>query len=116
MNAWQTVAAILGGGGVAGFLGSLLTGLLNRPKTRAEAVSVLTDAALRQVNELQERTTAAEAAADAATEKIRVLSREVDACTARLRHWRAAILDPSATLPALREMVRTDPAANGHHL
>jgi hypothetical protein len=116
VNAWQTVAAILGGGGVAGFLGSLLTGILNRPKTRAEAVSVLTDAALRQVNELQERTSAAESAADSATEKIRALSREVDSCTARLRYWRAAILSPDADLSALREMVRSDPGANGRQL
>jgi hypothetical protein len=113
MNAWQTIAAILGGGGVAGFLGSLLTGLLQRPKVRADAVSLLTDAALRQVNELQERTTAAEAAADAAAAKIRALSLEVDACTARLRYWRSAILDPSATLPELRVMVTSDPTING---
>jgi hypothetical protein len=102
VNAWQTLAAVLGGGGVAGLLGSLLTGLLNRPKVRADAVSLLTDAALKQVNELQERTTAAEAAADSAAAKIRALSLEVDACTARLRYWRAAILDPAASLPALR--------------
>jgi chromosome segregation ATPase len=127
VNAWQTVAAILGGGGVAGFLGSLLTGLLNRPKVRAEAVSLLTDAALKQVNELQERTTeaeqaavsarreAAEARAEAAAARrhVAVLSAEVEACVARLRQWRNAILRPSVTIEELREMVAAEPGQNG---
>lgn len=113
MSTWlPVVAAAIGAGGVSGVVGSLATGLFARPKTKADAVSVLTDAALKQVNELQERTTQAEAAADSATTKMRALSQEVDMCTAKLRYWRAAILSPTATLPALREMVN-DAGVNG---
>jgi hypothetical protein len=120
VNAWQTLAAVLGGGGVAGLLGSLLTGLLNRPKVRAEAVSLLTDAALKQVNELQERTAEAEQAATAArreaaeaSRQMRALTVEVDAAVATLRNWRAAVLSPAATLDGLRAMVAADMGHNG---
>lgn len=120
MNAWQTIAALIGGGGLAGVGTSLLTGLINRPKVRADAVSLLTDAALKQVNELQERTaeaekeaTAARNEAAAARRHVAVLSAEVDACVSRLRQWRAAILRPTATLDDLRAMVATEPGHNG---
>lgn len=127
MNTWQTIAAILGGGGIAGLLGSLFTGLVNRPKVRAEAVSLLTDAALKQVNELQERTTEAEQAAvgarkeateahaeaAAARRQIALLTAEVETAVRKLRHWRDAILRPQVTIEELREMVSTEPGHNG---
>lgn len=113
MNWWQTIAAVLGGGGIAGFLGSLLNGILQRPKVKADAVSVLTEAALRQVNELQERTAQAEAAADMATAKIRTLSDELDRLSNRLRKLTAAIFEPDATIPKLRAMVGSEPGSNG---
>ena len=115
MSMWQTIAAVLGGGGVAGLLGSLLTGLMGRPKVRADAVALLTDAALKQVNELQERTAEAEREAAAARSEaaearrqIHLLTAEVDQLVARLRSWRSAILAPSADLDRLRLMVQTE--------
>lgn len=115
---WQTLGMIVGGGGVAGLLGSLITGLLNRPTVRADAVARLTESALKQVDELQERTaeaerraTAAEQAADQARTKVRLLSDELDSLLATLRAWRAAILAPSADLDQLRVMVSSDPGA-----
>jgi chromosome segregation ATPase len=113
---WQLLAAGLGGGGLAGILGSLLTGLWQRPKVRADAVAMLTDSALKQVNELQERTAEAEREATAARndlaqarQQIRLLTTEIDAALTTMRLWRAAILAPSAELEFLREMVRADP-------
>lgn len=113
MSTWlPVVVAAIGAGGVSGVVGSLATGLFARPKTKADAVSVLTDAALKQVNELQEQTAearkdsaAARLEADVALGKLRQITIELDLCLGRLRLWRAAILSPSASLPALREMV-----------
>lgn len=119
---WQLLVAGLGGGGLAGVAGSIITGMLQRPKVRADVVSVLTDAALKQVNELQERTAEAEREARAtrdelttARQKCRELAAELDEVLATLRAWRAAILSPTADLPALREMVTSggEPGRNG---
>lgn len=107
----QLLAASLGGGGLAGIGGSLLTGLLTRPKVKADAVALLTDSAIKQVNELQERTSAAEREADAARQQMRLLTVEIDTALATLRNWRAAILHPTADLDQLRAMVRTDPGS-----
>ncbi|HEU4422075.1 MAG TPA: hypothetical protein VFR67_05985 [Pilimelia sp.] len=112
-------------GGVAGLLGSLIGGLLQRPKVKADAVKAkadavdaLTNAALKQVDELQERTRDAEQAAKDARQQVRLLSVEIDRALATLRTWRAAILSPAADLERLREMVRaeTGPATNGRPL
>lgn len=117
-NVWALVLASVGGGGLAGVVGTLVTGAMNRPKVRADVVSLLTDSALKQVNELQERTAEAEREAAAARQQIRALSGEVDALLARLRTWRAAILSPTAELPALRQMVLADPGpmVNGRQI
>lgn len=127
MNWWQTLASLILGGGGAGVAGSLLKDLVQRPKTKAEAVLTLTDAAKRLVDELQEEVTAARketaaarietaAARDETAEArrhVRLLTAEVDACLQTMRNWRAAIWAPDATLPRLRAMVGTEPGANG---
>ncbi|MFD6771111.1 hypothetical protein ACFWC6_33380 [Micromonospora chalcea] len=128
-NVWALVAAAVGGGGLAGVVTTIIAGVLARPKTRADAVKVLTDSALAQVNELQERTAEAEreavaarAEAAQARQQMRELSGEIDAAVATLRSWRAAILAPvgldaEVRLEQLRVMVR-DPGGtiNGRHL
>ncbi|RKN38441.1 hypothetical protein [Micromonospora endolithica] len=122
-NVWALLAAAVGGGGLAGVVTTLIAGILNRPKTRADAVSLLTDSALQQVNELQERTAEAEREAKAARDELaqtrrqmRELTGEIDAAVATLRSWRAAILTPGVDLEQLRAMVR-DPGGtvNGRH-
>lgn len=121
---WALLAAAVGGGGLAGVVTTLISGVLARPKTRADAVALLTDSALKQVNELQERTAEAEREAVAARaeaaetrRQMRELSGEIDAAVATLRTWRQAILAPTADLEQLRAMVR-DPGGtlNGRHL
>ncbi|WP_433651021.1 hypothetical protein ACQP2C_32430 [Micromonospora zamorensis] len=123
-NVWAVLAACAGGGGLAGVIGTLITGMLTRPKTRADAVSLLTDSAIKQVNELQERTAEAEREALAARNELaaaraqmRELTGEIDAAVATLRSWRSAILTPGVDLDQLRAMVR-DPGGtiNGRHL
>ncbi len=123
-DVWALLSAAVGGGGLAGVVGTLITGMMGRPKTRADAVALLTDSALKQVNELQERTAEAEREALAARndlaqarQQMRELMGEIDAAVATLRTWRAAILAPRADLDQLRAMVR-DPGGtvNGRHL
>ncbi|MFI2664896.1 hypothetical protein [Micromonospora carbonacea] len=123
-DVWALLAAAVGGGGLASVVGTLITGAMGRPKTRADAVALLTDSALKQVNELQERTAEAEREAMAARaeaaetrRQMRELSGEIDAAVATLRSWRAAILAPRADLDQLRAMVR-DPGGtvNGRRL
>jgi hypothetical protein len=119
MNSWwQLALAGLGGGGLAGIATSIIAGLWQRPKVKADVMSILTDAALKQVNELQERAeraeerlSEAERAADETRRKLRLASNELDDLLATVRSWRSAILAPSADLERLREMVRTDPMA-----
>ncbi|MEU4594381.1 hypothetical protein [Micromonospora aurantiaca (nom. illeg.)] len=129
MNGWQVLATAVGGGGLMGVVTTIVAGVLARPKTRADAVALLTDSALKQVNELQERTAEAEreavaarAEAAQARQQMRELSGEIDAAVATLRSWRAAILAPvgldaEVRLEQLRVMVR-DPGGtiNGRHL
>jgi uncharacterized coiled-coil DUF342 family protein len=125
---WALAAAAVGGGGLAGVVTTLISAMVSRPKTRADAVALLTDSALQQVNELQERTKEAEEEAKAARdelvqtrrhmrEQMRELNEEIDAAVATLRTWRAAILNPAVDLDQLRLMVR-DPGGtiNGRHL
>ncbi|MFE9192069.1 hypothetical protein ACFYL6_20935 [Micromonospora sp. NPDC007208] len=128
MSGWALVLTCVSGGGVAGIITTLVGGLFNRPKTRADAVARLTDSAIQQVNELQERTAEAEREAKAARdelrqareetrEKMRELNGEIDAAVATLRSWRSAILTPGIEIEQLRAMVR-DPGGtvNGRHL
>ena len=124
MNGWQVLATAVSGGGLAGVIGALITGMLNRPKTRADAVATLTDSALKQVNELQERTAEAEkeavaarAEAAQARKQMRELTGEIDAAVATLRSWRSAILSTPGVPEPLLLMVR-DPGGtiNGRHL
>ncbi|TBL44230.1 hypothetical protein EYA84_01960 [Verrucosispora sp. SN26_14.1] len=123
-NVWALLAAAVGGGGLAGVVTTLIAGMLARPKTRADAVKVLTDSALQQVNELQERTAEAEREASAARVEVaetrrqmRELAGEIDAAVATLRTWRAAILSTPGVPEPLLVMVR-DPGGtiNGRHL
>jgi outer membrane murein-binding lipoprotein Lpp len=128
-NVWGLLAAAVGGGGLAGVATTLISGVLNRPKTRADAVALLTGSAIQQVNELQERTAEAEREAKAARteaaqarQQMRELTGEIDAAVATLRTWRSAILEPvsldaALRLEQLRAMVR-DPGGtiNGRHL
>lgn len=123
-SVWQLLGAAVGGGGLAGVVTTLIAGVLARPKTRADAVAMLTDSALKQVNELQERTAEAEREALAARndlalarKQMRELTGEIDAAVATLRSWRSAILAPGVDLEQLRAMVR-DPGGtiNGRRL
>lgn len=122
---WALVGAAVGGGGLAGVATTLITGLMSRPRTRADAVALLTDSALKQVNELQERTAEAEREAratrselEAARTQIRELTADVHRVLAQMHAWRTAILAPTADLERLRSMVLTDPgrSVNGRHL
>lgn len=113
---WQIIGMILGAGGISGFLGSLLSGLFSRPSVRADAVVKLTESAVRQVDELQERTaaaeqraTAAEQAADQARMKVRILSDEVDGLISRMRLWRMEILSDPTASERLKHLVSVDP-------
>jgi len=115
---WQFLAAGIGGGGLAGVATALVAGLLQRPKVRADAVAMLTESALKQVNELQERTAEAEREATAARndltqarQQIRLLTNEIDAALTTMRTWRSAILADPGTPERLKQMV----SANGHH-
>lgn len=121
---WGFLAAAVGSGGLAGIATTLIAGILNQPKTKADAVALLTDSALKQVNELQERTAEAEREATAARneaaqarQQIHVLSDEIDAAVATLRTWRSAILSTPGVPEPLLRMVR-DPGGtiNGRHL
>jgi chromosome segregation ATPase len=110
------LGAALGAGGLSG----VVTAWLARPKTKADAAAVLTDAALRQVNELQEQVATAHAEArearaeaEAARRQVRLLTAEVDQCMQTLRAWRAAIFAPDATVAGLRAMVGPEPGSNG---
>ncbi|WP_416906202.1 hypothetical protein [Micromonospora echinospora] len=97
--------------------------MLQRPKVRADAVALLTDSALKQVNELQERTAEAEREATAtrnelaqARQKIRELTADIDWAMGTMRTWRAAILSDSVDRERLRAMVLTDQGGvNGRH-
>ncbi|NBE80299.1 hypothetical protein [Micromonospora rubida] len=116
-NIWALLAAAVGGGGLAGVVGTLITGVMGRPKTRADAVALLTDSALKQVNELQERTAEAEREALAARQQMRELTGEIDAAVATLRTWRSAILSTPGVPESLLVMVRNPGGAiNGRHL
>ena len=115
---WQVIVGVLGAGGLSGIITSLLTGLSQRPKVRADAVAALTDSAMRQVDELQDRTKEAEQAAkdarvemERAERKARQLSASFDALMARMALWRSEILSANTVddLGWLRTMVRTDP-------
>lgn len=116
----QLLAASLGGGGLTGIGGSLLVGLMTRPKVKADAVAMLTDSALRQVNELQERTAEAERSATEARQQMRLLSDEVDVLLSTMRIWRSTILaaTSAADLERLHAMVRVEPgsATNGRRV
>ena len=121
---WGLLAAAVGGGGLAGVVTTLIGGILARPRTRADAVALLTDSALKQVNELQERTAEAEREALAARNdlaqarrQMRELTGEIDAAVATLRTWRSAILSTPGVPEPLLLMVR-DPGGtiNGRHL
>ncbi|TDB93483.1 hypothetical protein E1091_11835 [Micromonospora fluostatini] len=112
---WALLAAAVGGGGLAGVVGTLITSVFSRPKVRADAVALLTDSALKQVNELQERTAEAEREATAARndllaarQQIRELTVDIDRAMITLRTWRTAILSPDMTLEQLRVLVLAD--------
>jgi hypothetical protein len=114
------VAAIVGAGGMAGLGGSIIGGLMQRPKTKADAVKVLTDAAQQLVNEMQEEARAARAEAvearaevAAARKDVRLLTGELETCMAKVRAWKAAILSPSVSREQLHRMVGAEPGQNG---
>lgn len=122
MSTWAAILSAAGAGALTGVGGAVVTGILQRPKARADAVGVLTDAALKQVNELQERTaqaeheaTAARNEAAAARHQVHLLTVEVDKCMRILRAWRAAILAPDATVQSLRELVGRESLNGADH-
>jgi hypothetical protein len=122
---WTTLLfAGLGGGGLAGIVTSLIAGLMSRPKVKADAMAILTDSAIKQVNELQERTAEAEREATGARneltqarQQVRLLTAEIDVVLTALRTCWAEILSPTADLDELRAMVRAQRSSgttNGH--
>ena len=120
MSWLATLAAVVGGGGLAGVITSAITGLLQRPKVKADAVAMLTDSAIKQVNELQERTAEAERSATEARQQMRLLSGELDVLLSTMRTWRSTILaaTSAADLEQLHAMVRIEPgpATNGRRV
>lgn len=128
---WVLLAsAVIGGGGISGFIGSLVAPLVRRPVVRAEATGLLTDAATGLVNELQEevgraraeatsaRTEAQGARAEAreagqeaaaARQTVRAMSSEMDELTYRLRQLIGWIHEPDMTLDQLRRLVPRPP-------
>lgn len=126
MNSWwQLALAGLGGGGLAGIATSIIAGLWQRPKVKADVMSILTDAALKQVNELQERAERAEErlgeaerAADETRRKLRLASSELDDLLTKMRSWRHEILVDPTVSDRLKQMVSVDPGQplNGRHL
>ncbi len=116
----MTILSAVAGGGLSGAGTALAAAVMQRPKVRADALAVLTDAAVKQVNELQEEvaaarreTAAARLETEAARAQVRLLTAEVDDCMRTLRAWRAAIFSPAATVEGLRAMVGQDPGNNG---
>jgi hypothetical protein len=107
-----TVVGLLGGtGGVA----AIATVLGQRRKFRADTADVLTDTALTliaplktRVIELEAETAEARRLALATSEQIGELRDAVKEVTILMRRWRAAILDPSATLAHLRDLMKRD--------
>lgn len=117
------VSTVIGGGGVSGFVGSLVAPLVRRPVVRAEATERLTAASVSLVDQLQEevaaarteaataRTEAREAGQEAAAARrtVRALSGEMDELTDRLRRLISWIHEPTMTLDRLRVLVPPPP-------
>ncbi|MBF9131904.1 hypothetical protein I0C86_23490 [Plantactinospora sp. S1510] len=107
-----SAVGLLGGtGGVVAFA----TVLSQRRKFRADTAEVLTDTALTliaplktRVIELEAETAEARRLALVASEQIGDLRGVVDEVKTLMRGWRAAILDPNATLTQLRDLMHRD--------
>jgi hypothetical protein len=107
-----SAVGLLGGtGGVA----AVATVLSQRGKFRADTADVLTDTALTliaplktRVIELEAETAEARRLALATSEQIGELRGAVDEVKILMRGWRAAILDPNATLVQLRDLMHRD--------
>jgi hypothetical protein len=104
----STVGLIGGAGGIT----AIATVLLQRRKFKADAAEVLTDTALTlvqplgaRVAELEAESLKARRQAEVASHEISELRASVQAVTAMMRRWRAAILAPDATIEKLRIMV-----------
>lgn len=123
-------------GGLTG-VGAFLTVLFQRKKFRADAAGVITSSALTLVEPLQSRVASLEGETATLRGKVRTAQRESDRArsdadkarrqaalaneellevrgalrqvTAMMTRWRAAILAPNATVPALRTLVTSDP-------
>jgi chromosome segregation ATPase len=137
VNTWiPLIAAIVGAGGVAGFGGSIVGGLLQRPKTKAEATKLLTDAAQQLVNEMQEeairmrsevveaRTEATDARRETreARAEVRELGRELtevksafEELVAYARRVIRSIHEPGQTLDRLRQTVPRELPTQRHN-
>ena len=124
-------SAIIGGGGVSGFVGSLVAPLVRRPVVRAEATERLTAASVSLVEQLQEEVKAARTEAhtarmeareagqeaSAARRTVRAMSGEMDELTSRLHRLIGWIHEPTMSLERLRVLVPGPPSANnsGQH-
>jgi hypothetical protein len=110
------IGALIGGGGLSGFLGALVVPLVRRPAVRAEATARITGAAALLIDQLQEEVTAArkdarEAGqeASAALRTVRTLGVEVDELTNKLHRLIGWIHDPTMSLDRLRVLVPGPP-------
>ena len=98
--------------GVAAILNIFFT----RKKVKVDNTVALSDAAMRQVNELQERATDAEGRLDRAVSKADALGKQVDRLMVKIRMLTLAIHDPTVTIERLRVMVPLTQSTNGTRL
>lgn len=119
---WNVVQTIIVTMLTSGAITGVITVLGNRRKVKVDAAVALSDAALRQVNELQEQATSTKQQLDQTARQARTLSEMLDRVTAKVRsvmltiHDPLAIHDPVATIERLRVMVPYTPepaAENG---
>lgn len=113
---FSLVASLLGGGGMV----AIINALAKRKVTKVEATERLTDSAAEWADKLQEHAERALKQAESAqreTEAVRqqmtVVRREAEVLAWELRSLRLAILDPAATLEALRQRVRENTGGSG---
>lgn len=116
MPVWLQVVVSLASAALgAGALNALIKSMGSRGLRKVSQTVELADAALRQVNELQERVKEAEKSARQARDEAEEFRQEMVAARREaeraFRAWRRlrmAILHPEATVDQLRELVEAD--------
>lgn len=118
---WITLVSVaIGSGGLFSLVWAIVLPLIRRPAIKAEATERLTDAAMAQVDQLQERVNEAEKAAkeareeaEATRQQVRAIRRECADLAERMAQLARWIHQPEMSLERLRAMVPLAPGANG---